>query len=46
MTWTERQAPGFSPGATGVMPFLASNFLRIGFLVAFPALSLWLVRAM
>ncbi|MEY4909347.1 MAG: hypothetical protein RL260_3065 [Pseudomonadota bacterium] len=32
--------------AKGVMPFLASDFLRIGFLVAFPALSLWLVRAM
>lgn len=32
--------------AKGVMPFLASDFLRIGFLVAFPAISLWLVRAM
>ena len=32
--------------AKGVMPFLASDFIRIGFLVAFPALSLWLVRAM
>lgn len=32
--------------AKGVMPFLASDFLRIGLLVAFPALSLWLVRAM
>jgi tripartite ATP-independent transporter DctM subunit len=32
--------------AKGVMPFLASDFIRIGFLVAFPALSLWLVRSM
>ena len=32
--------------ARGVMPFLASDFIRIGFLVAFPALSLWLVRSM
>jgi tripartite ATP-independent transporter DctM subunit len=32
--------------AKGVMPFLASDFIRIGFLVAFPAISLWLVRAM
>jgi tripartite ATP-independent transporter DctM subunit len=32
--------------AKGVMPFLASDFLRIGFLVLFPAISLWLVRAM
>lgn len=30
--------------AKGVMPFLASDFLRIAFLVAFPSLSLWLVR--
>ena len=32
--------------AKGVMPFLASDFVRIGFLIAFPALSLWLVRSM
>lgn len=32
--------------AKGVMPFLASDFIRIAFLVAFPALSLWLVHAM
>jgi len=32
--------------AKGVMPFLASDFTRIGFLIAFPALSLWLVRSM
>lgn len=30
--------------AKGVMPFLASDFVRIALLVAFPALSLWLVR--
>jgi len=29
----------------GVMPFLASDFIRIGFLLFFPAISLWLVRA-
>jgi C4-dicarboxylate transporter, DctM subunit len=28
----------------GVMPFLASDFIRIGFLLAFPAISLVLVR--
>lgn len=32
--------------AKGVMPFLASDFIRIGFLVAFPAISLWLVHAL
>jgi len=32
--------------AKGVMPFLASDFIRIGFLVAFPSLSLWLVNTM
>ena len=32
--------------AKGVMPFLLSDFIRIGFLIAFPALSLWLVRTM
>ena len=32
--------------AKGVMPFLASDFIRIGFLVAFPTLSLWLVHTM
>jgi tripartite ATP-independent transporter DctM subunit len=30
--------------AKGVMPFLASDFLRIALLVAFPAISLWLVK--
>lgn len=30
--------------AKGVMPFLASDFLRILVLVAFPGLSLWLVQ--
>jgi C4-dicarboxylate transporter DctM subunit len=29
----------------GVLPFLASDFLRIGLLLFFPAISLWLVRA-
>ena len=29
----------------GVMPFLASDFVRIGLLLFFPAISLWLVRA-
>lgn len=29
----------------GVMPFLVSDFIRIGFLVAFPAITLGLVRA-
>jgi tripartite ATP-independent transporter DctM subunit len=28
----------------GVLPFLAMDLLRLGLLVAFPALSLWLVR--
>jgi len=32
--------------AKGVLPFLASDFMRIGLLIAFPALSLWLVRSM
>lgn len=32
--------------AKGVMPFLASDFVRIALLVAFPSISLWLVRAM
>ncbi|MBP6674802.1 MAG: TRAP transporter large permease [Vitreoscilla sp.] len=32
--------------AKGVMPFLASDFIRIGFLVMFPVMSLWLVRSM
>lgn len=32
--------------AKGVMPFLASDFIRIGFLVFFPTISLWLVHAM
>ena len=30
--------------AKGVMPFLASDFVRIGLLLAFPAISLFLVR--
>ena len=30
--------------AKGVMPFLASDFIRIAFLVAFPGISLWLVN--
>jgi tripartite ATP-independent transporter DctM subunit len=30
--------------AKGVMPFLASDFLRIAALVLFPGISLWLVR--
>jgi tripartite ATP-independent transporter DctM subunit len=29
----------------GVLPFIASDFLRIGLLLVFPAISLWLVRA-
>jgi TRAP-type C4-dicarboxylate transport system permease large subunit len=29
----------------GVMPFLASDLLRIGLLLFFPAISLWVVRA-
>jgi len=32
--------------AKGVMPFLASDFIRIGFLVMFPVMSLWLVHSM
>jgi ATP-binding cassette subfamily B protein len=32
--------------AKGVMPFLASDFIRIGFLVFFPSITLWLVHAM
>jgi len=28
----------------GVLPFLATDLLRLGLCVAFPALSLWLVR--
>ncbi|CAN5270354.1 TRAP transporter permease [soil metagenome] len=32
--------------AKGVLPFLASDFLRIALLIAFPAISLWLVRSM
>ncbi|MBK7615263.1 MAG: TRAP transporter large permease [Burkholderiales bacterium] len=32
--------------AKGVMPFLASDFIRIGFLVMFPVISLWLVHSM
>ena len=28
----------------GVMPFIASDFIRTGLLLAFPALSLWLVK--
>jgi C4-dicarboxylate transporter, DctM subunit len=32
--------------AKGVMPFLASDFIRIAFLVTFPIISLWLVHAM
>ena len=30
----------------GVLPFLATDVIRLGLLVAFPALSLWLVRAL
>ncbi|MGX9962681.1 TRAP transporter large permease [Roseomonas sp. F4] len=30
----------------GVMPFLAMDLVRLGLLVAFPALSLWLVNAL
>lgn len=30
----------------GVLPFLAMDLLRLGLLVAFPALSLWLVNAL
>ncbi|MBU8545221.1 MULTISPECIES: TRAP transporter large permease [Roseomonadaceae] len=30
----------------GVLPFLAMDILRLGLLVAFPALSLWLVNAL
>ena len=29
----------------GVMPFLISDFIRIGILIAFPAITLGLVRA-
>jgi C4-dicarboxylate transporter, DctM subunit len=31
--------------AKGVMPFLASDFVRLSLLAAFPTISLWLVRA-
>ena len=30
----------------GVLPFLATDVVRLALLVAFPALSLWLVRAL
>ena len=30
----------------GVMPFVASDFIRTGLLLAFPALSLWLVKVL
>jgi C4-dicarboxylate transporter, DctM subunit len=30
----------------GVLPFLATDVVRLGLLVAFPALSLWLVRVL
>ena len=30
----------------GVLPFLATDLVRLALLVAFPALSLWLVRAL
>ena len=32
--------------AKGVMPFLASDFIRIAFLVLFPSITLGLVHAM
>lgn len=28
----------------GVLPFLAADVVRVALLIAFPALSLWLVR--
>jgi TRAP-type C4-dicarboxylate transport system permease large subunit len=28
----------------GVLPFLAADILRLGLVLAFPALALWLVR--
>ena len=30
----------------GVLPFLATDLVRLALLVTFPALSLWLVRAL
>ena len=41
-------APQIPLGAIyrGVAPFVASNFVRLGLLLAFPALSLWLPQAL
>ena len=30
----------------GVIPFLVSDFIRVGLLIAFPLLTLWLVRVL
>ena len=30
----------------GVLPFLITDFVRVGFLLCFPAISLWLVNMM
>jgi C4-dicarboxylate transporter, DctM subunit len=43
---------GMSPGVPlaetfrGVLPFLVSDFIRIGLILAFPGIALWLVRFM
>jgi C4-dicarboxylate transporter DctM subunit len=39
-------APGVPLGETfrGVLPFLVSDFVRIGLILAFPGIALWLVR--
>ena len=41
-------APGVPLGETfrGVLPFLVSDFVRIGLLLAFPGIALWLVHFM
>jgi C4-dicarboxylate transporter, DctM subunit len=41
-------APGvpLSESFKGVMPFLISDFIRIGLMLAFPGIALWLVRFM
>jgi TRAP-type C4-dicarboxylate transport system permease large subunit len=30
----------------GVVPFLVTDFIRLALLIAFPGISLWLVRAL
>jgi TRAP-type C4-dicarboxylate transport system permease large subunit len=41
-------APGvpLSESFRGVLPFLVSDFIRIGLILAFPGIALWLVKFM